>query len=81
MTGARYWTKRPISISRSKLYEACKVRSAFKYNQRRWVVKRTFAWLMRYRRLVRDYEQRLDVSEAMLYISLGSSLLHRIRFR
>ena len=48
---------------------------------RRWVVERTFAWLMRYRRLVRDYEQRLDVSEAMIYIALGSSLLRRIRFR
>jgi putative transposase len=36
---------------------------------------------MRYRRLVRDYEQQLDVSQAMMYIALGSSLLHRIRFR
>jgi len=36
---------------------------------------------MRYRRLVRDYERRLDVSEGMIYIALGSSLLHRIRFR
>ncbi|RSZ56554.1 IS5 family transposase [Massilia atriviolacea] len=53
----------------------------FKVQPRRWVVERTFAWLMRYRRLVRDYEQRLDVSEAMMYIALGSSLLHRIRFR
>lgn len=41
----------------------------------------TFAWLMRYRRLVRDYEQRLNVSEAMLCIALGSSLLNRMRFR
>jgi putative transposase len=35
---------------------------------------------MRYRRLVRDFEQRLDVSEAMIYIALGSTLLHRMRF-
>jgi putative transposase len=55
--------------------------SAFQVQPRRWVVERTFGWLMRYRRLVRDYEQRLDVSEAMIYIALGSSLLHRIRFR
>jgi transposase len=48
---------------------------------RRWIVERTFAWLMRYRRLVRDYEQRLDVSQARLYIALGSSLLHRMRCR
>jgi putative transposase len=36
---------------------------------------------MRYRRLVRDYEQRLDVSEALIYIALGSSLMHRMGFR
>ena len=48
---------------------------------RRWVVERTFAWLMRYRRLVRDYEQRIDVSENMIYLAMGSLLLHRLNFR
>ncbi|MGH3839742.1 MAG: IS5 family transposase, partial [Pseudonocardiaceae bacterium] len=33
---------------------------------RRWVVERTFGWLMRYRRLVRDYERRPDHHEAMV---------------
>lgn len=33
------------------------------------------------RRLVRGYEQRLDVSEAMIFIAVGSSLLYRMRFR
>jgi hypothetical protein len=33
---------------------------------RRWVVERTFAWLMRYRRLVRCYERRPEHHEAML---------------
>lgn len=45
---------------------------------RRWVVERTFAWLTRWRRLVRDYEARIDVSEAMNHIALGSILLRRI---
>lgn len=31
----------------------------------RWAVEQTFSWLTRYRRLVRDYEARIDVSEAM----------------
>lgn len=53
----------------------------FQMQPRRWVVERTFAWLMRYRRLVHDYEQRLDVSQAMIHIALGSSLLHRIHCR
>jgi transposase len=30
-------------------------------------VERTFGWLMRYRRLVRDYERRTEHHEAMVY--------------
>lgn len=50
----------------------------FKVLPRRWVVERTFGWMTRWRRLVRDYEQRLDVSEAMIHVALGSLLLRRI---
>ena len=42
----------------------------FAVKPRRWVVERTFGWLMRWRRLVRDYEQRTDVSHNMVYIAL-----------
>jgi transposase len=45
---------------------------------RRWVVERTFGWMMRWRCLVRDYEQRLAVSKAMIHIALGCLLLRRI---
>jgi transposase len=34
---------------------------------RRWVVERTFGWLMRYRRLARDYERRPEHHEAMVW--------------
>jgi hypothetical protein len=34
--------------------------------------------MMRWRRLVRDYEQRIDVSEAMIQVAMGSLLLRRI---
>src|SRR6266545_2784776 len=40
---------------------------------RRWVVERTLGWMIRWRRLVRDYEQRIDVSEAMIHVALGAS--------
>ena len=53
----------------------------FAVQPRRWVVERTFAWLLRWRRLVRDYEQRIDVSQNMMYIAMGSMLMHRISFR
>ena len=44
---------------------------------KRWVVERTFGWLVRWRRLVRDYERRLDVSESMTQIAMASILLKR----
>jgi transposase len=50
----------------------------FKVLPRRWVVERTFGWTPPWRRLVRDYEQRIDVSKAMIHIALGSLLLRRI---
>jgi hypothetical protein len=40
---------------------------SFQVVRRRWVVERTFGWLMRYRRLVRDYERTTANSEAMIY--------------
>jgi transposase len=33
---------------------------------RRWVIERTFGWLLRYRRLVRGYERRPEHHEAMV---------------
>jgi len=45
---------------------------------RLWIVVRTFGWMMRWRRIVRDYEQRIDVSEAMILIALRSLLPRRI---
>jgi transposase len=39
----------------------------FKIVPRRWVVERSFGWLLRHRRLVRDYERRPEHHEAMVY--------------
>ena len=50
----------------------------FEVLPRRWVVERTFGWMTRWRRLVRDYEERIDCSEAMIHVALGSLLLRRI---
>jgi transposase len=50
----------------------------FKVLPRRWVVERTFGWMMRWRRLVRDYEARSDVSQAMIHVAMGGLLLRRI---
>lgn len=52
--------------------------AAFVVLPRRWVVERTFGWMMRHRRLVRDYEARLDVSHAIIDIAMVGVLIRRI---
>jgi len=38
--------------------------------QKRWVVERTFGWLMGSRRLVRDYELLPQTSETFIYLMI-----------
>ncbi len=45
---------------------------------RRWVVERTFAWLMRYRRLVRDYESLPVTHEALVKWGMIGTMLNRL---
>ena len=51
---------------------------SFQVLRRRWVVERTFGWLMRYRRLARDYERRTDNHEAMVYWTTVLSMTKRL---
>lgn len=50
----------------------------FKVLPRRWVVERTFAWICKYRRCVRDYETRPDHHEAMVYIAMIATMSRRL---
>jgi putative transposase len=45
---------------------------------RRWVVERTFAWLGRYRRLSKDYEELTETSEAMIYAAMVHLMVRRL---
>ncbi len=45
---------------------------------RRWVVERTFSWLMRWRRLVRDYERLPETHEAMVKWAMVGVMLNRL---
>lgn len=45
---------------------------------RRWVVERTFSWLMRWRRLVRDYERLPATHEAMVKWAMVGNMLNRL---
>lgn len=44
----------------------------------RWIVERTFGWLGRYRRLSKDYEGRIDVSEAMIQVAMIHLMVRRL---
>ncbi len=45
---------------------------------KRWIVERTLAWLGRYRRLSKDYEQLLENSEGMVLLASIHHLLKRL---
>ena len=45
---------------------------------RRWVVERTFSWLLRWRRLVRDYERLPETHEAMVKWAMVGLMLNRL---
>ena len=50
----------------------------FKVLPHRWVVERTFGWLMYQRRLVRDYERTISSAEAWVYIAMIRIQLRRL---
>jgi transposase len=47
--------------------------------ERRWVVERTFAWLVRNRRLARDYERSAGVSETWIHVAMIKLMLGRLK--
>lgn len=50
----------------------------FEVLPRRWVVERTCAWLMRWRRLCRDYERNTETSEAAMKWAMVGLMLRRL---
>ncbi len=45
---------------------------------RRWMAERTLAWLGRWRRLSKDYEELPEVSETMVKLAMIRLMLHRL---
>jgi putative transposase len=52
--------------------------SGFHVLPRRWVVERTFAWLVMYRRLGKDYEELPETSEALIYLAMSRLMVKRL---
>ncbi len=53
----------------------------FAVQPHRWIVERTFAWLCKYRRLVRDYEFLTESSEAMIRLAMCHLMVRRLKPR
>ena len=45
---------------------------------KRWIVERTFAWLMQNRRLVRDHETTQSSAEAFVHLPMLRLMLNRL---
>lgn len=69
------WVKRTFSC---ELEVVSRKGKKFKVLPRRWVVERTFAWLSRYRRLVREYEKKPASSIAMIYVASIRIMLKKL---
>ena len=74
------WVKqlRPFGKLRLEIVRRCDHVKGFKVLPKRWIVERTFAWLFKSRRLCRDYEVRLDHSEAMIRICMIRLMVKRL---
>src|SRR3569623_1457295 len=68
--GFAQWVRGMRPKLRVEVVKRCDHAARFKVLPRRWVVERTFGWLMRHRRLVRDYEQTETSAEAWIYIAM-----------
>ena len=67
--------KHGIQLEVVKLPEA---KHGFVLLPRRWVVERSFAWAMRFRRLAKDYERLPEVVAGLHFVAFLSLMLHRL---
>jgi len=74
------WVRRlrPFGKLRLEIVRRCDRAKGFEVLPKRCIVERTFGWLYKSRRLCRDYEVRVDHSEAMIRICMIQLMLKRL---
>lgn len=64
-----------IRLEVVKLEEA---KRGFVLLPRRWVIERSFAWAVRFRRLAKDYERLPEVVAGLHFLAFATLMLHRL---
>jgi len=72
------WVKQLRPFGKLHLEIVRRSDKGFKVQPKRWIIERTFGWLVKSRRLCRDYEVRVDHSEAMIRICMIRLIVRRL---
>lgn len=71
------WTQRVLDLP-IQIIKRIPGASGFHVRPWVWITERTFAWISKHRRCVRDYETRPDHHEAMIYIAMTATMTRRL---
>lgn len=71
------WAKAVLSLTVEVVKRTDKI-TGFMVLPRRWVVERTFGWITKHRRCVRDYETLPNHHEAIVYIAMIMTMSRRL---
>ena len=72
------WVKQLRPFGKLRLEIVRRSDKGFKIQPKRWIIERTFGWFTKSRRLCRDYEVRVDHSEAMIRICMIRLMVRRL---
>lgn len=72
------WVKKYHPKAEVEVVKRPKDAQGFHALPKRWIVERTIGWLMRHRRLVRDYERTISSAEAWIQLALIRLQLRRL---
>jgi putative transposase len=61
-----------------EIVERERAAEGFEVLPKRWIVERTFSWLVRNRRLSKDYERRVQTSETLIEVAVIRLILKRL---
>ena len=71
------WVEETLGL-KLEIVEKPKDQNGFQVLPKRWIVERTFAWLVRQRRLARDYERLPETSKAFIYAAMVRLMIRRL---